>query len=70
MAANMINADAGLTVYVIGRSKAIARAGPIPGSTPTSVPRKVPSKPKPKLLKVSALANPSINELKLFIKAP
>jgi hypothetical protein len=65
-----MSADAGLTVYVIGSKSAIARAGPIPGRTPTRVPRKVPSNPKPRLLRVRALANPSISELKLLIRDP
>lgn len=40
MEANMMSAEAGLTVYVIGNRSAIANAGPIPGSTPTRVPEK------------------------------
>jgi hypothetical protein len=65
-----MRADAGLTVYVIGSRSAMASAGPMPGRTPTRVPRKVPSKPKPKLLRVRALAKPSISELTLSIRAP
>jgi hypothetical protein len=65
-----MSADAGLTVYVIGKSSAIASAGPIPGRTPTSVPRNVPSNPKPKFVKVSALAKPSIRDCTLFITLP
>ena len=53
-----MRAEAGLTVYVIGNKSAIASAGPIPGRTPTRVPRKVPSNPKPRLVRVSALAKP------------
>jgi hypothetical protein len=68
IAANIISADAGLTVYVIGSNNAIASAGPMPGSTPTSVPRNVPSKPKPRLLSVSALAKPSKREFRLLIR--
>jgi hypothetical protein len=58
MAANIIRAEAGLTVYVIGKSKAIANAGPMPGKTPTNVPRIVPSKPNIKLLRVRAPTKP------------
>jgi hypothetical protein len=58
MAANIIRAEAGLTVYVIGKSKAIAKAGPMPGRTPTSVPRTVPSNPNIRLLRVRAPAKP------------
>jgi hypothetical protein len=65
-----MRADAGLTVYVIGSKRAMANAGPIPGRTPTRVPRNVPRSPKPRLLRVSALAKPSIKELKLLIRDP
>lgn len=54
---------------VTGRSKAIASAGPMPGSTPTRVPRNVPIKPYIKLVAVNAVANPSTKRLKLFIKS-
>jgi hypothetical protein len=40
-----MRADVGSTESVTGRRSAIARAGPIPGRTPTRVPRKVPSNP-------------------------
>jgi hypothetical protein len=55
MAANIINAEVGFTVNVIGSNKPIARAGPIPGSTPTSVPRKVPKRPNIKLVGVKTV---------------
>jgi hypothetical protein len=68
MAANMINAEAGLTVYVIGKSKAIASAGPIPGKTPTNVPRIVPSRPNIKFVRVKAPAKPVSSDSTLPIK--
>jgi hypothetical protein len=70
MAANIIRADDGATVYVIGSKSAIARAGPIPGRTPTSVPSKVPRRPKPKLVRVRALTKPSRSAFTLLIAAP
>ena len=70
MAANIIKADDGATVYVIGSRSAIASAGPIPGRTPTSVPSKVPRSPKPKFVRVRALAKPSRSEFTLLIAAP
>jgi hypothetical protein len=66
----MMSADDGATVYVIGRRSAIASAGPMPGKTPTRVPSKVPRSPKPKFVRVRALAKPSISEFTLFIAAP
>ena len=66
----MINAEAGLTVYVIGKSNAIANAGPIPGKTPTSVPSMVPSKPNNKFVRVSAPAKPVSNDSILLIRVP
>ena len=56
-------------MYVIGKSSAIASAGPIPGRTPTSVPRKVPRSPNIKFDSVNALAKPSSKELKLLTLA-
>jgi hypothetical protein len=66
MAANIINADVGFTVIVIGNKRPIASAGPIPGKTPTRVPRKVPSRPNIKLVGVKAVWKPSNNIAKLF----
>jgi hypothetical protein len=63
----MISADAGETVNVIGSSKAIASAGPIPGRTPTKVPRNVPSNPNPILTGVIAAIKPLIKESRLSI---
>ena len=64
----MINAEAGLTEYVIGRSKAIAKAGPIPGRTPTKVPRIVPINPNIRLFSVNALAKPFKRDSMLLMK--
>ncbi len=52
---------------VTGNKSAIAKAGPIPGNTPTKVPRNVPSSPYIKFVSVRAVANPSIKRLKLLI---
>jgi hypothetical protein len=66
MAANIINAEVGLTVKVIGSNKPIAKAGPIPGSTPTSVPKKVPKRPNIKFVGVNTVWNPSNKRVKLL----
>jgi hypothetical protein len=66
MAANIINAEVGLTVKHTGSSKPIASAGPIPGNTPTRVPRKVPRRPNIKFVGVKAVWKPSINIAKLL----
>jgi hypothetical protein len=63
MAANIINAEVGSTVNVIGRSKVIARAGPIPGRTPTRVPSKLPIKPNIRFVRVSEPRRPSMNSI-------
>jgi len=40
----MMMAETGETLKVVGRSRAIAAAGPIPGRTPISVPKRTPIK--------------------------
>jgi hypothetical protein len=62
-----MSADAGSTDIVIGRRRAIASAGPMPGRTPTRVPRKVPARPYIKLVAVKAVAKPSRSKFRLFI---
>ena len=66
MAANMINAEVGFTVKVIGSNKPIASAGPIPGSTPTSVPKKVPKRPNIRFVGVKTVWKPSSKSAKLL----
>ncbi len=63
----MIKACAGATVKVIGKSKAMASAGPMPGKTPTKVPNKVPRSPKKIFIGVIAEANPLNKDSKLLI---
>src|SRR2546423_10722067 len=58
MPASMMSAVAGWSAKVDGNSKAIARTGPIPGSTPTIVPTSTPTKHARRLPGVSATANP------------
>jgi hypothetical protein len=40
----MMVAETGVILNVVGRSKAIAAAGPRPGRTPTNVPMRTPKK--------------------------
>ena len=61
-----MSAEVGLTVKQTGSSKPIARAGPIPGNTPTRVPRNVPRSPNIKFVGVKAVWKPSINIAKLL----
>jgi hypothetical protein len=63
-----MSAEAGGTEMVIGRSSAIASAGPIPGRTPTKVPRNVPARPYIRFVSVNAVAKPSRSIFRLFIK--
>jgi hypothetical protein len=54
----MIMAEAGLIPKVIGKSIAIAPAGPIPGRTPMSVPKRTPIKQYNKLARENATWHP------------
>jgi hypothetical protein len=62
-----MRADVGFTDNVTGSSKAIARAGPIPGKTPTRVPKNVPSNPYMRFCADRALEKPSSKRLRLSI---
>jgi hypothetical protein len=70
MEANIMSADAGATDIVIGRRSAMAKAGPMPGNTPTKVPKNVPARPYIKLVAVKAVAKPSRSKFILFISMP
>ena len=63
----MISAEVGSTDNVTGSKRAIASAGPIPGSTPTKVPKNVPSNPYIKFCAERALPNPSSRRFKFSI---
>ena len=57
----MMKAEAGLTCAVTGRSRAMVRAGPMPGRTPTAVPRPQPMKAQNRFIGCKATANPPSN---------
>src|SRR5690606_5552463 len=59
--ANIINADTGPTDTVTGNSKAIVKAGPIPGKIPMAVPSTEPTKAHIRFVGVSATSNPCNN---------
>jgi hypothetical protein len=58
MPANMMKAPVGFIFVVTGRSKAIVRAGPMPGRTPIAVPRTEPTNAQKRFSGENATANP------------
>jgi len=54
----MMNVPRGVIFKLIGRRRAIAPAGPIPGRTPTSVPSKTPKKQKRRFIGRAATWKP------------
>jgi hypothetical protein len=54
----MIMAETGETRKVVGRSKAIAALGPIPGRTPMRVPSRTPKKQNKRLMGEREIWNP------------